>query len=74
MEMFEATWTSLLLFIRSSREGLNGSYIMIRYKTLINIFFAHDQLNYARMSPLYLASVFDLESNDPAEAVVQRCS
>ena len=52
MSMYEV----LLLFIRASRQRdwilhLNALHQMIPY------FFAHDQLNYARLSPVYLSEM-----------------
>ena len=31
---------------------------------MVKYFFAHDQINYARLTPLYLATMTDLLSND----------
>ena len=31
----------------------------------MNYFFAHDQINYARLSPVYLATMSQLQESDP---------
>ena len=59
MLMYEA----LLLFVRSSRMG-NWDLHLQALENFVKYFFAHDQLNYARMTPLYLANMEDLEVND----------
>ena len=59
MDMFE----SLLLFVRSSRQGLWELHLS-SLDGLIKYFFAHDHLNYARMTPLYRATMLELKSND----------
>ena len=60
MFMYEA----LLLFIRASRQRdwilhLNALHQMIPY------FFAHDQLNYARLSPVYLSEMAVVQESEP---------
>ena len=32
---------------------------------MVNYFFAHDQINYARLSPAYLATMSQLQESDP---------
>ena len=59
MVMYEA----LLLFVRSSREG-NWALHLSSLDNMVKYFFAHDQINYARLTPLYLATMTDLLSND----------
>lgn len=59
MYMYEA----LLLFIRASRQSdwllhLNSLNKMIPY------FFAHDQQNYARLSPVYLSEMEEVRNNE----------
>ena len=59
MSMFEV----LLLFIRANRQRdwlfhLDSLHQMIPY------FFAHDQLNYARLSPVYLSEMATLENEE----------
>lgn len=60
MKMFEC----LLLFIRSSRQGLWRLHLAT-LSEFTKYFFAHDQLNYARLSPVYVASMLELEQTDP---------
>ena len=60
MKMFE----SLLLFIRSSRQGLWRLHLA-SLNEFTKYFFAHDQINYARLSPVYVASMLQLEQEDP---------
>ena len=60
--MFEV----ILSFIRASRQNLWQLHL-----SSMNNFakhFAHDQLNYARMTTFYLANMMDLKEND-----VQTC-
>ena len=59
MKMFE----SLLLFIRASR-GRDWKLHLTSLDNVVKYFFAHDQINYARMVPLYLATMDDLSKND----------
>lgn len=60
MKMFEV----LLLFTRASRQGLWKLHLASLNK-MVNYFFAHDQINYARLTPLYLATMCELEESDP---------
>ena len=59
MKMFEV----LLLFVRASRQGLWRLHLACLNK-FADYFFAHDQINYARLTPLYLATMIDLETKD----------
>ena len=54
---------NLLLFIRASREGLWLLHLS-SMNDFAKYFFAHDQLNYARLTPLYLADMMKLEKDD----------
>ena len=53
---------NLLLFIRASREGLWILHLG-SLNDFAKYFFAHDQLNYARLTPLYLADMTKLEDD-----------
>ena len=57
--MFE----SLLLFIRASRQSLWKLHLG-SLNNFTKYFFAHDQLNYARLTQLYLATMAELERRD----------
>ena len=59
MIMFE----SLLLFIRSSRQSLWKLHLA-SLNNFTKYFFAFDQLNYARLTPYYLATMMDLQTKD----------
>ena len=60
MEMFQY----LLLFIRSSRQKEWELHLQsLNY--FASLFFAHDQINYARLTPVYLAEMMSLKSSDP---------
>ena len=59
MKMFE----SLLRFIRASRQSLWQLHLS-SLNEFVQYFFAHDQLNYARLSPLYLATMQELQNSD----------
>ena len=59
MRMFE----NLLLFIRASRDGLWMLHLS-SMNDFAKYFFAHDQLNYARLTPMYLADMLQLEQSD----------
>ena len=59
MKMFEV----LLLFTRASRQGLWKLHLASLNK-MVAYFFAHDQINYARLTPLYLATMVELETSD----------
>ena len=54
---------NLILFIRASREGLWMLYLSL-LNDFAKYFFAHDQLNYTRLTPLYFADVTKLEEDD----------
>ena len=57
--MFEV----LLLFVRASRQGLWRLHLASLNK-FVDYFFAHDQINYARLTPLYLATMTEFEIKD----------
>ena len=59
MKMFEV----LSLFIRASREE-NWELHLASLELIIPYFFSHDQLNYARFTPLYIATMMELKEND----------
>ena len=59
MVMFE----SLLLFIRASRQSLWKLHLA-SLNNFTKYFFAFDQLNYARLTPYYLATMIDLQTED----------
>ena len=59
MRMFEV----LLLFNRASREE-NWKLHLTSLNSMIPYFFSHDQLNYARYTPLYLATMMELQTTD----------
>ena len=59
MKMFEV----LLLFIRANRQGLWKLHLS-SLNIFVSYFFAHDQINYARLSPFYLATMVELELKD----------
>ena len=61
--MFEV----ILSFIRASRQNLWQLHLS-SMNNFAKHFFAHDQLNYARMTTFYLANMMDLKEND-----VQTC-
>ena len=54
---------TLLLFIRSSTEGLWNLHLA-SLNDFTKYFFAHDQINYARLSPVYVASMLQLQHSD----------
>ena len=56
MKMFEV----LLLFTRALKQGLWKLHLSSLNK-MVNYFFAHDQINYARLTPLYFATMCELE-------------
>ena len=60
MSMFEI----LLLFTRATRQG-KGELHLKFIELMLPYFFAHDQLNYARLSPAYLAEMYTLHETDP---------
>ena len=53
----------LLLFIRSSRQSLWNLHLS-SLNCFVKYFFAHDQINYARLTPLYLADMLQLKESD----------
>ena len=61
--MFEV----ILSFIRASRQNLWQLHLS-SMNNFAKHFFAHDQLNYTRMTTFYLANMMDLKEND-----VQTC-
>ena len=54
---------SLLLFIQSSRQG-HWNRHLASLNAFVKYFSAHDQLNYARLTPLYLANMLELQTSD----------
>ena len=59
MKMFEV----FLLFIQASREE-NWELHVASLELMISYFFLHDQLNYVRFTPLYIATMMALKEND----------
>ena len=59
MNMFE----SLLLFIRASRQQCWELHLESLH-ALVPYFFAFDMLNYARLSPVYISQMLDLQQQD----------
>ena len=55
---------SLLQFISACRSGDWEGYLA-SLKNQIKYFFAYDQLNYARLMPVYLVQMNALEQDDP---------
>ena len=53
----------LLHLVRANHEG-DWQLHLTSLNTMIPYFFKHDQTNYARHSPLYLATMKELEHND----------
>ena len=53
----------LLLFIRSSRPDLWNLHLS-SLNCFVKYFFAHDQINYTRLTPLYLADMLHLKESD----------
>ena len=51
----------LLLFVQASRQCL-WSLHLYSLDYFVKYFFAHDQRNYARMAPVYLSTMAELES------------
>ena len=60
MKQFEC----ILRHIRASRQGEWRLHLAAQ-EELCKYFFAHDHLNYARLSPLYCAEMWRLETSDP---------
>lgn len=54
----------MMLFIRAVRTG-DWQQHLTSLQLFTKYFFAHDQLNYARMLPLYLAEMQKLQQSDP---------
>ena len=54
----------ILMFIRASRQGLWDLHLA-SLDAMCKFFFVFDKLNYARMVPLYLAQMRELQTNDP---------
>ena len=54
----------LLLFTRASSQRLWELHLY-SLNEMVNYFFAHDQINYARLSPVYLATMSQLQESDP---------
>ena len=59
MDLFEV----ILLFIRASREQSWELHLQ-SLNLLCGYFFAFDMLNYARMTPVYLAQMYELKEKD----------
>ena len=59
MKVFEI----LILFIRASRQN-DWNLHLASLNDFCKYFFAYDQLNYARMTPLYLANMTKLKASD----------
>lgn len=60
LKMFEA----ILMFVRASRQNLWKLHLS-SLNNFAPYFFAFDQINYARLTPFYLATMKELETNDP---------
>ena len=56
---------TMLRFIRSSRESFWDLHLASLHE-FIKYFFAHDQINYTRLSPVYIASMLVLKQTDPS--------
>ena len=54
----------LLFFTSTSRQGLWKLHFYSLIE-MVNYFFAHHQINYARLSPVYLATMSQLQESDP---------
>ena len=54
----------LLFFTSASRQGLWKLHLY-SFNEMVNYFFAHHQINYARLSPVYLATISQLQESDP---------
>ena len=59
MAMFEI----VLLFVRSSRQN-DWHLHLSSLNKFVKYFFAHDQLNYARLTPVYIATMLELKKYD----------
>lgn len=53
----------MLLFVRASRQGLWELHLA-SLERFVKFFFAYDQQNYARLSPVYLSEMYALQEND----------
>ena len=53
----------LILFIRASRQN-DWNLHLASLNYFCKYFFAHDQLNYGRMTPLYLGNMAKLKTSD----------
>ena len=60
MKLFEV----VLLFIRATRESFWELHLA-SLEEFIKHFFAFDQINYARLSPVYISEMYALKENDP---------
>ena len=54
----------MLKYIRSTRTG-NWAIPIEASDMFVPFFFAHNKLNYAQMTPLYLADMCNLQRSDP---------
>ena len=54
----------LLLFTSASRQGLWELHFY-SLNEMVNYFFAHDQINYPRLSPVCLVTISQLQESDP---------
>lgn len=59
MRMFEI----MLLFIRATRQS-KWELHLTSLNMFTKYFFAHDQINYARLTPVYLSDMFSLKTKD----------
>ena len=55
---------ALLLCTRAPRQG-KWEFHLKSIELMLPYFFTHDQLNYARLSPAYLAEMYTLQETDP---------
>ena len=53
----------LLDFVRANHEK-NWNLHLTSFDAMIPYFFAHDQINYARHAPLYLATMRKIQTKD----------
>ena len=60
MSLFE----TLLLFLRASRQQ-NWELHLVSLHNLCKYFFAFDMINYARLTPVYIAKMLSLKDEDP---------
>ena len=54
----------LLLFIRATRQQIWELHLASLHE-LVKYFFAFDMLNYARLTPVYLAEILSLKETEP---------